>query len=203
MLEDRQPGLRSIRSTMSTLPPYMLQEYRQAIIAAAWMIISSLIPEDVGAIFLCFLICVHVMRPMIEYHLNITLSAQGRLILCLIRQAPMWAGAILLGFLMICMLALLFGSVLAILVFLVHMPAMRPQDRVWSAAFLFFNLMITHIILLGFLKGVHAMRPRIFMKTLQLRFSSLEEKMQDGVESGIMRQSDTTFTNQFTRDVRK
>jgi hypothetical protein len=39
------------------------------------------------------------------------------------------------------------------------------------------------------------------MKTLQLRLSSLEEKLQDAVDSGIMRQSDEIFTNQFVRDM--
>ena len=67
-----------------------------------------------------------------------------------------------------------------------------PQDLVRAGA-----------ILLGFLICVHAMRPRTLMKTLQLRLSSLEEKLQDAVDSGIMRQSDTTFTNQFTRDIGK
>jgi len=57
-----------------------------------------------------------------------------------------------------------------------------PQDLVRAGA-----------ILLGFLICLHAMRPRILMKTLQLRLSSLEEKLQDAVNSGIMRQSDTIF----------
>ncbi|KIK04744.1 hypothetical protein K443DRAFT_407208 [Laccaria amethystina LaAM-08-1] len=65
-----------------------------------------------------------------------------------------------------------------------------PQDLVRAGAILF-----------GFLICVHAMRPRTLMKTLQLRLSSLEEKLQDAVDSGIMRQSDTIFTNQFTRDI--
>ena len=57
-------------------------------------------------------------------------------------------------------------------------------------------------ILLGFLICMHARRPRTLMKTLQLRLSSLEEKLQDAVDSGlIMRQSDATFTNRFTRDI--
>ncbi|KIK04974.1 hypothetical protein K443DRAFT_675448 [Laccaria amethystina LaAM-08-1] len=88
------------RKTKHAPLPFMLQEYHQAIISAAWMIILSLIPQD------------------------------------LVR-----AGAVLLGFL-IC---------------------------------------------------VHAMRPRILMKTLQLRLSSLEEILQDAVNGGIMRQSDTSF----------
>ena len=65
-----------------------------------------------------------------------------------------------------------------------------PQDLVRAGA-----------LLLGFLMCVHAMRPRILMKMLQLRLSSLEEKLQDAVDSGIMRQSDTSFTDQFTRDM--
>jgi len=67
-----------------------------------------------------------------------------------------------------------------------------PQDLVRAGA-----------ILLGFLICVHAMRPRTLMKTLHLRLSSLEEKLQDAVDSGIMRQSDTIFTDQFTRDIGK
>ena len=107
LLQDRDTGLRSIRSTMSTLP-FMLQEYRQAIISAVWMIILSLIP-----------------------------------------QGQVWAGVVLLGFLII----------------------------------------------------VHAMRPQILIKILQLRLSSLEGNLQDAIDSGIMRQLDTSFTEQFTRDV--
>jgi len=63
---------------MSTLPPYMLQEYHQDIISAMWMIILSLIPLDpiwAGAILQSFLICVHVMRPRIEYQHTIILLA--------------------------------------------------------------------------------------------------------------------------------
>ncbi|KIK04978.1 hypothetical protein K443DRAFT_4167 [Laccaria amethystina LaAM-08-1] len=67
-----------------------------------------------------------------------------------------------------------------------------PQDLVRAGA-----------ILLGFLICLHAIRPRTLMKTLQLRLSSLEEKLQDAVDSGIIRQSDTSFTNQFTRDIGK
>ena len=65
-----------------------------------------------------------------------------------------------------------------------------PQDLVRAGA-----------VLLGFLLCVHAMRPRTLMKILQLRLSSLEGKLQDAVDSGIMRQSDTSFINQFTRDI--
>ena len=65
------------------------------------------------------------------------------------------------------------------------------------------NLVRTGAVLLGFILCMHAIRPRILMKTLQLRLSSLEEKLQDAVDSGIMRQSDATFTNQFTKDIRK
>ncbi|KIJ96264.1 hypothetical protein K443DRAFT_36975, partial [Laccaria amethystina LaAM-08-1] len=67
-----------------------------------------------------------------------------------------------------------------------------PQDLVRAGA-----------ILLGFLIYVHVMHPRILMKTLQLRLSSLEEQLQEVVDIGIMRQSDTRFTNQFTRDIGK
>jgi len=65
-----------------------------------------------------------------------------------------------------------------------------PQDLVRAGA-----------ILLGFLICLQTIRPRILMKTLQLRLSSLEEKLRDAVDSGIMRQSDTSFTNQFVRDM--
>ena len=67
-----------------------------------------------------------------------------------------------------------------------------PQDLVRAGA-----------VLLGVLICLHAMRPRVLMSTLKLRLSSLEEKLQDAVESGIMRQSDITFINQFTRDIGK
>jgi len=56
-------------------------------------------------------------------------------------------------------------------------------------------------VLLGFLICLHNIHPRILMETLQLRLSSLEEKLQDAVDSGIMRQLDTTFTDQFMRDI--
>jgi hypothetical protein len=59
-----------------------------------------------------------------------------------------------------------------------------PQDLVRAGA-----------VLLGFLICLQTIRPRILMKTLQLRLSSLEEKLQDAVDSGIMCQSDTSFTN--------
>jgi len=147
LLEDRHPGLRSNRSTISTLPQYMLQEYHQAIIPAVWMIILSLIPQAVGAILLGFLICAHVMRPRIEYHQAI-ISAVGMIILSLIPQDPVRAGAILLGFLIY----------------------------------------------------LHAMRPR--MKALQFRLSLLEEKLR-AVEREVIRQLDTSFTNQFKRDIEK
>jgi hypothetical protein len=67
-----------------------------------------------------------------------------------------------------------------------------PQDLVRAGA-----------ILLGFLICLDAMRPRILMKTLRLRLSSLEENLQDAVDGGIMRQSDTSFTNKFTEDIVK
>ena len=65
-----------------------------------------------------------------------------------------------------------------------------PQDLVRAGA-----------ILLGFLICLQTIRPRSLMKTLQLRLSSLEEKLQDAVDSGIMRQSDASFTDQFVRDM--
>ena len=65
-----------------------------------------------------------------------------------------------------------------------------PQDLVRAGA-----------IFLGILICVNAVRPRTLMRKLQIRLLSLEEKLQDAVDNGIMRQSDTSFTNQFTRDV--
>ena len=76
LLEGRDPGLRSIRSGMNTLLPYMLQEYHQDIISAVWTIILSRHPEDpvwAGAILLCFLICAHSMLPRIKYYQAIIL----------------------------------------------------------------------------------------------------------------------------------
>jgi len=58
-------------------------------------------------------------------------------------------------------------------------------------------------ILLGFLIYLHTIRPQILIKTLRLRLSSLEEKLRDAVDSGIMRHSEISFTNQFTRDIEK
>lgn len=57
-----------------------------------------------------------------------------------------------------------------------------PQDLVRAGAFL-----------LSFLMCVHARRPHIRMETLKLRLSSLEDKLQDAVDIGIMRQSDLSF----------
>jgi len=65
-----------------------------------------------------------------------------------------------------------------------------PQDLVRAGAILF-----------GFLIYLQTIRPRILMKKLRLRLSSLEEKLQDAIDDGIMRQSDASFTNQFVRDM--
>ncbi|EDR00837.1 uncharacterized protein LACBIDRAFT_333743 [Laccaria bicolor S238N-H82] len=65
-----------------------------------------------------------------------------------------------------------------------------PQDLVRAGAILF-----------GFLIYLQTYRPRILIKTLQLRLSSLEVNLQDAVDSGIMRQSNASFTNQFVRDM--
>ena len=56
-------------------------------------------------------------------------------------------------------------------------------------------------ILFSFLICVDARRPHFRMEMLKLRLSSLEEKLQDAVDSGIMRQSDISFTNKFTDDI--
>jgi len=63
------------------------------------------------------------------------------------------------------------------------------------------DLVRTGAVLLGFLICLHTIRPRILMNTLQLRLSSLEENLQDAVDSGIMRQSDISFTIKFTEDI--
>ena len=63
-----------------------------------------------------------------------------------------------------------------------------PQDLVRAGA-----------ILLAFLICLQTIRPQNLMKTVQLRLSSLEEKLQDAVDSRIMRQSDTNFTDKFAR----
>lgn len=55
------------------------------------------------------------------------------------------------------------------------------------------NLLRAGVVFLGFLICLHTIRPRTLMKTLQLRLSSLEDKLQDAVDNGIMRQSDATF----------
>ena len=154
LLQDRDSGPRSKKSTRSTLSPFMLQEYHQATISAVLMVILFLMTQDlmwaVHAILFGFLLCIHTMRPRVKYHQAI-ISVVWVIILSLIPQCLARAGAILLGFLII----------------------------------------------------VHAMRPRILMKTLQLRLSSLEGNLQDAVDSGIMPQLDTSFTNQFKTDVGK
>ena len=48
---------------------------------------------------------------------------------------------------------------------------------------------------------MHAMRPQVLMKKLQLRLLSLEGKLQDTVDSGIIHQSDINFTAQIERDM--
>ena len=40
----------------------------------------------------------------------------------------------------------------------------------------------------------HAMRPQVLMEKLQLRLLTLEEKLRDTVDSGIIHQSDANFT---------
>ena len=40
----------------------------------------------------------------------------------------------------------------------------------------------------------HAMRPQVLMEKLQLRLLTLEGKLQDTLDSGIIHQSDTNFT---------
>jgi len=48
---------------------------------------------------------------------------------------------------------------------------------------------------------MHTMGPQNRMKKLQHRLQSLEGKLQDAVKSGILCQSDTTFTAQIARNM--
>lgn len=69
-----------------------------------------------------------------------------------------------------------------------------PQDLVRLGAILLGGVIcICNII--------HATRPQNRMKKLQHRLQSLEGKLQDAVDSGIMSQSDTPFTAQITRNM--
>ena len=84
LIPDRDPGLRDPRTT-STPQPMMLQEYHHEITSAVWMIILSLYQDGSSPhwVFrLSFLICVHAMRPPIEYHQALILG--WMISLCLI-----------------------------------------------------------------------------------------------------------------------
>ena len=67
-----------------------------------------------------------------------------------------------------------------------------PQDLVRIGAILLGSVICVCNIM-------HAMRPQNRMKTLQHRLQSLEEKLQDAVDSGIMCRSDTIFSAQIGR----
>ena len=67
------------------------------------------------------------------------------------------------------------------------------------------DLVRTGSILLGTLifvmKVTHHFRPRTLIQTLQFRLLSLEEKLQNTIDSGIMAQSDEIFTAQIERNM--
>ena len=67
------------------------------------------------------------------------------------------------------------------------------------------DLVRTGTILLGTLivvmKVAFRFRPRTLIQTLQLRLLSLEEKLQNSIDSGIMAQSDEIFTAQIERNM--
>ena len=175
-------------------------EYHQAIISAVGMSILSLIPQApvrAGAILLGYLIFV---RPRNEHHQAIV-SAVWMTVLSLIPHAQVRAGAIPFGFLIgvyvmrprIQYYQAVVETVWTIIVCVIL------QDPVRAGAILLSFLICVHIILLGFLLRVNAILPR--METLHLRFSALEEKLQDAVDSEILRQSDTNLSYQFRKDI--
>ena len=69
-----------------------------------------------------------------------------------------------------------------------------PQDLVRFGAILLGGVVCVCNIM-------HSMRPRNCMKKLQQRLQSLEGKLQDAVNSGIMCRSDTNFTAQIARNM--
>ena len=225
---DRDPRLRDLR-TMRTLQPIMLsvyyqniisvvwmivlQDHDQDIISAVWMIILSLYQDGSNShwVFrLSFLICVHVMRPRIEYH-HASILVGWMILLCLIphrglglrdvrtrsilqpymlqehhqgiisaawmimlslyREEPVWAGAILLSF-------------------LIWVHAMRSRIEHHQGI-----IRVGWIILLSLISGlvrartiflicVHAMG--LFL-ILGVRTSNLVLVWQDAFDNGIMR----------------
>ncbi|KIK00694.1 hypothetical protein K443DRAFT_7459 [Laccaria amethystina LaAM-08-1] len=69
-----------------------------------------------------------------------------------------------------------------------------PQDLVRTAAVLLGGLICVYNI-------IHAVRPQTLIKKLQLRLLSLEGKLQDAIDSGIMAQADPVFTAQIERSM--
>jgi hypothetical protein len=69
-----------------------------------------------------------------------------------------------------------------------------PQDLVRTAAVLLGGLICVYNI-------IHAVRPQTLIKNLQLRLLSLEGKLQDAIDSGIMAQADPVFTAQIERSM--
>ena len=69
-----------------------------------------------------------------------------------------------------------------------------PQDLVRTAAVLLGGLICVYNIM-------HAVRPKTLSKKLQLRLLSLEGKLQDTIDSGIMAQADPDFTAQIERSM--
>ena len=65
-----------------------------------------------------------------------------------------------------------------------------PQDLVRIAAVLLGGLICVYNIIL-------AMRPQTLIRKLQLRLLSLEAKLQNAVDSGIMAQADPVFIAQI------
>ena len=47
----------------------------------------------------------------------------------------------------------------------------------------------------------HAVRPQVLMEKLQLRLLTLEGKLRDTVDSGLIHPSDTNFTAQIERNM--
>lgn len=60
-------------------------------------------------------------------------------------------------------------------------------------------------VLLGgaicFCNITHAVRPRTLMEILQMRLLSLDGKLQEALDSGILDQADGMFTTRIERDV--
>ena len=69
-----------------------------------------------------------------------------------------------------------------------------PQDLVRTAAVLLGGLICVYNI-------IHAARPQTLIRKLQLRVLSLEVKLQESIDSGVMAQADPVFTAQIERSM--